>query len=540
LKRVQAEHPGDFWANLVLGDAMLQWAPQEAAGYYRAALASRPAAAVGYCAVGDALRLQQQLAAAIDYYHKALQLDPGYARTHNNLGRALQSQGRLDEAVACHQKAVQLDPDYAWAHYELGNALRLLGRLDEACDHYEQVIRLDPTNPAVQEPLRSVLLRQGRGQEAQARWRKALAANPPRHDDWFGYAELCLFLGQHEEYRRARRDLLDHFGATTDPYIAERVSRACLLVPASGDELRQAASLADRAVAARGSTPAWIYRYFLFARGLSEYRQGRLDAALAVMAGEASRVMGPSPRLIMAMAQHRQGQAKQARKTLAAAVVAFDWSAAHADSRDVWIAHILRREAETLIVPNLPAFLQGEYQAGDNDERLALLGACQFLGRYRAAARLYADAFAADLALAEDLTTQFLRGASGGGEQPGGRVEDLNLGGRYPAARCAALAGCGRGQDGARLSEVERTCWRKHARDWLRADLAAWVRTLDGGSEAAPILARRMLIQWQADPDLAGLREAGAIAKWSADERKECLALWNEVTAVLDRTQKTR
>jgi hypothetical protein len=42
----------------------------------------------------------------------------------------------------------------------------------------------------------------------------------------------------------------------------------------------------------------------------------------------------------------------------------------------------------------------------------------------------------------------------------------------YRAARCAALAGCGRGADGANLSEAERAPWRKQARDWLRADLA--------------------------------------------------------------------
>src|SRR5262249_28055878 len=37
LKRVLAEHPADFWVNLILGDALLATAPVEAAGYYRAA-----------------------------------------------------------------------------------------------------------------------------------------------------------------------------------------------------------------------------------------------------------------------------------------------------------------------------------------------------------------------------------------------------------------------------------------------------------------------------------------------------------------------
>ena len=35
----------------------------------------------------------------------------------------------------------------------------------------------------------------GRGAEAAADWKEELAARPTAHDDWFGYAELCLFPG---------------------------------------------------------------------------------------------------------------------------------------------------------------------------------------------------------------------------------------------------------------------------------------------------------------------------------------------------------
>jgi serine/threonine-protein kinase len=538
LKRVQQEHPADFWANLILGNAMLQWAPQEAAGYYRAALASRPGDAVGYCAVGDALRRQNCPDQAIAYYEKALRLDPGYVRAYSNIGDALQDRGRSDEAITYYEKALGLDPNYAWAHQNFADALRANGRLEEAYAHYQEVIRLDPNNPAVQSGLRSVLMRQGRGEEAQVAWRKALETNPRGYDPWVGYPELCLFLGQQEEYGRARRALLDRFGATTTPSIAEPVGRACLLLPGTEDELRKGAALTERAVAAKGSTPDWIYRYYLFAKGLAEYRQGRLDSAVSLMEGEASKVMGPAPRLIVALAQHRQGQEKQARKTLAAAVLVFDWSAVQADSRDVWICHILRREAEALILPNLPAFLRGEYQPLDNDERIALAGTCQSQGLDGAAARLYADAFAADPDLADDLATQCLHLAARRAEQPAGRVEDLNTECRYPAARCAALAGCGLGKDGARFSEAERARWRYQAREWLQADLAVWTKALDGGPEAARDLAKKMLMLWQVDPDMAGLRESSGLDKLSADERNEWRALWEEVAAVLHRAGK--
>jgi serine/threonine-protein kinase len=240
------------------------------------------------------------------------------------------------------------------------------------------------------------------------------------------------------------------------------------------------------------------------------------------------------------MARHDQGQKKQARKTLAMAIAGFDWNAAQADSRGVWIAHILRREAEALILPNLPAFLRGDYQPLDNDERLALVGICQFQGRCLAAARLYADAFTTDPTLTHDLTLACRTRAALGDRQPVSRVEELATECRYPAARCAALAGCGLSDDAAKLSPAERTHWRKQAREWLRADLAVWAKTLDCGSRAARVMVSRLLTHWQVDPDLAGLREPSALDKLSADERKDCVALWNEVGAVLNGTRKTK
>src|SRR5262249_30115533 len=151
------------------------------------------------------------------------------------------------------------------------------------------------------------------------------------------------------------------------------------------------------------STPPRLYPYSRFALGLAQYRLGHWDSAIAIMRFEASEVMGPCPRLVVAMAQHQNGQSHAARQTLAAAVLAYDWRAAQADNRDAWIYHILRRVAEGMILPNLSAYLDGKYQPQDNDERLALLGVCQFMNRSRAMARLYADAFSAAPSLAEDL-----------------------------------------------------------------------------------------------------------------------------------------
>ena len=335
--------------------------------------------------------------------------------------------------------------------------------------------------------------------------RQELAANPPKHDAWFGYAELCLFLGEEEEYRRARRDLLARFGLSKDPIVAERTGRACLLLPASEDELRQATALTDRAVAAREQK---FPQYILFAKGLAEYRAGRFESTINLMEGGAASVGGPGPRLVLAMAQHQTGQKDRALKTLAAAVLSFDWSAAKADNRDpAWIAHVLRREAEALILPNSPAFLEGRYQPRDNDERLALLGVCQFQDLRGAMAGLYGAAFGDDPKLAEDLQT----------------------GHRYNAACAAAIASCGCGTDGAKLSEEERAHWRKQALAWLRADLDARARITERGPTGDRAEVRRTLARWRVDPDLAGLRDPKLLDSLPPADRQECRALWRDI-----------
>jgi serine/threonine-protein kinase len=518
LRRVQREHPADFWPNFTLANALKYQGPGEAISYFRVALAIRPGAVIAFVNLADVLKFEGWLDEAHDYYRKALAIDPRDAKAQTGLGNLLKDMGRLDEAIAYFRQAIHDDPRNVWAQVNLGKALKHKGRLDEARDHYQQALALDPGNATAQEGFRSVLMRQGRGEQVQAAWRKALEADPPEPEAWLGYAELCLFLGQEDEYRRARRVLLGRFGASTDPFIAERLGRACLLLPAPEGDLRQIATLLDRAVAAGRSKPDWAYPHFLFARCLAAYRQGQLGNAIALLQGEASFVPGPNPHMVLAMAQYRQGRKEEARHTLATAIAAFDWSAAQADNPRTWMCHVLRREAESLIFPHLAEFLEGSYWPRDNVERLAFLGVSRFKNLNFAAARLYADAFAADAKLADD-----------------DRVSHR----RY-AACAAASVGCGSAKDGSALSEAERAGWRKQARAWLRADLAAYARKMDNETRGARDLAQKMLTQWQMDPDLSGIREPSALAAFSKDEQDECRALWTEVAAVLTRARTSR
>jgi serine/threonine-protein kinase len=514
LRRVQQAHPGDFWASITLGNLLLSWEkrPAEAARYYQAAVSLRPRALLGRFQLGLALEWSGSLEEAAGQFRRAVDIDPTSRFSQYHLAITLTQLGRHDEAVERLRAAVRSSPNEAGLHALLGHRLDVQGRYDEALPRFRQAVALDPNDRLARSGLRATLVHLGRGEEARAAWRDALEADPPRHDDWYGYAELCLFLGQEDEYHRARRALLRKFGATTDPQIAERTATACLLLPAAGDELRQATEIAGRAAAVEPSKFQRAYPHFLFALGLAEYRQGRLDRAVSAMRGDAARMPGPAPRLVLAMALHRSGRSAEAREALAAAVLSHDWSVDRARSPDDWSLHALRREAEGMILPDLQAFLDGRHEPRDGDERSALLGVCQFTNRTHACARLYSEAFAAAPRLAED----------------------LHAGHRYRAARAAALVGTGRGEDAAGLDGAERRRWRDQARRWLRADLAAWNEA--AVSTSASREAQQSLADWRGDPAFVGVRGAGDLGRLSDDEREDWLALWRDVESLLSRT----
>jgi serine/threonine-protein kinase len=166
----------------------------------------------------------------------------------------------------------------------------------------------------------------------------------------------------------------------------------------------------------------------------------------------------------------------------------------------------------------LLAVLRGAEKPASPAEQIEFAQLCVLKKLYAAAAHFYGDAFTAEPRLGEA----------------------VSAGHRYNASCAAALAGCARGKDADRLDDRERARWRRQAREWLRQDLAWWGKALDNGDAQTRTDVRRRMQFWQADSHLAGLREPGALEALSQDERKECLALWQEVAALLSRVQSTK
>ena len=90
------------------------------------------------------------------------------------------------------------------------------------------------------------------------------------------------------------------------------------------------------------------------------------------------------------------------------------------------------------------------------------------------------------------------------------QAEDLRAGHRAAAARAAALAGSGGGKDDPPPDDAARAELRRLAFGWLKADLAARSRVLRAEPKSGPDV-RKALDGWRQDPDLAGVRDSGAL-----------------------------
>src|SRR5262249_39001478 len=68
---------------------------------------------------------------------------------------------------------------------------------------------------------------------------------------------------------------------------------------------------------------------------------------------------------------------------------------------------------------------------------------------------------------------------------------------------------------------------------WLRGELAARARQLQGGKPADRTEARQNLRHWQRDPHLAGVRDKAALARLPGAERAGWRKFWADVEALL-------
>jgi tetratricopeptide (TPR) repeat protein len=163
----------------------------------------------------------------------------------------------------------------------------------------------------------------------------------------------------------------------------------------------------------------------------------------------------------------------------------------------------------------LPALLRGEARPASDGELAGLAELCYGKQLFATSARLWTQAFAARPTLAEYPKT----------------------GRHYHAARAAARAGCGQGNDDPSPDAAARAVFRAQSRDWLATDLAPWSEQRDPTADAAPREIRLQLARWRTDPDLACVRDPEALAKLSDSERAGWDSLWATAGALLAKAE---
>ncbi len=493
LRAAQARHPEDFWLNYALGDALQGAKPAEAVGFYRAALAVRPAVSNVYIGFGVALFNLGRPDEAIRAYRKAIELDPrGAALPRYNLGVVLLSKGRLDEALTEFRSAVDLNPKDVDAHDQLGMVLSRKGQFDEAMVEYRRAVDLDPKDVVAHHELGMALHRKGQIDEAVVEYRRVIELDPKGASAHHNLGMCWQAEGRLDEamaeYRRAI-DLDPKWGA--GHFQLGRCWQARGELDEAMAEYRRAVELDPKGAPAHHQL------------GLCWKARGELDAAIDEYGRAAE--LDPGGGLAhesLADTLLRSGRFTEVR---AAVRRAFDLLSAQDSHRPALHEKLILCERMLALDARLPALLRGKERPAV-EEQLKLAHLCQEYGRPHAAASLYAAVFAARPALADD----------------------LGRGIRYNAARAALRAATGQGFARGQLNEAERADLRRRALVWLRADLTLGTKLLSDGKGIVWSLAA-----WQRNLDLACVRDPAALAKLADSEREEWRRLWTDVAALL-------
>jgi serine/threonine-protein kinase len=503
LRAAQGRNPGDFWLNVYLGYILGDSSPasrDEAIGFVRAAMATRPHAATAHYNLGALLANQGKPGAAEKEYREALRLRPDYPEAHTNLGILLDRQGQPEEAEQEYREALRIKPDDPVAHNTLGLLLFKQGRLEEAEREYREALRLQPDLPAAHCNLGNLLAVQGKAAAAEREYRETVHLQPDIAD---AHLNLGVLLGRQNKAAEAEQEYREALRLRPDLPVA-RYNLGALLdgqgrAAEAEAEYREALRLKPDFPEAHINLGNLLKALGKLAAAEREYREAlRLRPDFPEARGNLGHVLRDQGRFREALEEYRRGHELGSRDP--------KWPYPSA----AWVQDCQRlAEWDAL----LPAVLGGAAAPADADAALGFVRVCQITKRHAAAARLSAAAL----------------------DAAPGAANDPRTGVRYNAACFAALAGCGQGTD-APAGEGERARLRAQALAWLRADLAAWGKLVRSDDAKVLQAVQGTLRHWKEDADLAGVRDADALDKLPEGERAEWRKLWADVDALLQKT----
>jgi len=303
-------------------------------------------------------------------------LGPDHPATLNAMGlvaRGYLNTDKLDQALRLFQETLELmtaklgpdHPDTLRARVNVAVTYREAGKLDQAIPVFEETLKLmkakrgpdHPETRATTDALANLLARQGKWIQAADCFASLIQSNPTNHWNHRNLAPLLVASERLDVYRQHCRQAVERFGKTSDPFIAERIAKNCLILPDCGVGLDAVAHMADTAAATtnRGAIP-----WFQLVKGLVEYRQGRFASAVEwsnkTLTNTGQPVRDVEAYMVLAMAHYQFKQTDDARAALAKGVEIERTKLPKLERGDIgglwldWIiAHALMREAQALI-----------------------------------------------------------------------------------------------------------------------------------------------------------------------------------------------
>jgi tetratricopeptide (TPR) repeat protein len=117
---------------------------EEARAAYEEVLAAVPEAAVTRSNLGNVLRAQGKLIAAIAAHHTALNYDPTYGKGWLNLALALEDAGEVDSALTAIRRAAAVAPNDPEIRHALGNIELAAGHPEVAVENFLMTLQANP------------------------------------------------------------------------------------------------------------------------------------------------------------------------------------------------------------------------------------------------------------------------------------------------------------------------------------------------------------------------------------------------------------
>jgi eukaryotic-like serine/threonine-protein kinase len=309
---------------------------------------------------------------ALALYRKILGDDhPDISLSLDNLGQVLANEGKLDEAEKMFQEALALRRRVLGDEhdYTVGSLGNLVGVLiaESKTDAVQQLFH-EMLTPAVEGRPGSMGILRARASfrvrfehfdEASKDMAQAVVLNPADHYLWAQLAAVQAERGDLTAYRKVREAMLKRFGQTGDPSVAGRVSYACLLLPATGNDLEIASRLADLSVTLGSDSRSEVLSQF--EKALAEYRRGHFEDAIiwarkALSDGTLDSPHKAAAYAVLAMALHQTNRTAESQaawlegnETVETKFAKLNWHYLQWEFHEPLMARILLRESKMLI-----------------------------------------------------------------------------------------------------------------------------------------------------------------------------------------------